>query len=370
LEKQKLKESEKQAYLEFIRWAQKSPQAAAKLFNSRAYLDNDNDFPVVPLTDYSNTQYYGTIGIGTPPQLFKVIFDTGSSNVWVPSKKCTSISCLFHTRYDSAKSSTYRANGTKLHIQYGSGAIDGFLSNDVVTVASLSVQNQGFAEVTAEQGLSFLFGKLDGIAGMAFPSIAVEGVVPLWNNLVAQKLVESNVFSFYLSKISGDTRSAMILGGSDPKYYTGKMNYVPLKNTTYWLIGWDDAKVNGVRLGLCSGAPCFAAVDTGTSLIAGPAEDIAEIMTKIPLEADCSNINSLPNVTFVINGMDYLLTPQDYVLKVTQLGQTQCISGFMPLVLPPRLGKLWIFGDVFISTYFTEFDYGNKRVGFAKAVQQ
>ena len=90
---------------------------------------------------------------------FKVILDTGSSNLWVPSSKCTSIACFLHAKYDSSASSTYKQNGTEFSIQYGSGSMEGFVSQDVLTIGDLTIPGQDFAEAVKEPGLTFAFGK-------------------------------------------------------------------------------------------------------------------------------------------------------------------------------------------------------------------
>eukprot|EP00246_Nothoceros_aenigmaticus_P013063 TRINITY_DN432_c0_g1_i1.p1 TRINITY_DN432_c0_g1~~TRINITY_DN432_c0_g1_i1.p1 ORF type:complete len:507 (+),score=87.44 TRINITY_DN432_c0_g1_i1:254-1774(+) len=239
-------------------------------------LNSGEDY--VALNNYLDAQYYGEIGLGTPPQKFTVIFDTGSSNLWVPSSKCyLSLACYFHSRYSSSKSSTYKANGQSFAIQYGTGSMSGFLSQDHLTIGDLVVKNQVFAEATKEPGLTFLAAKFDGILGMGFPEISVDHVVPVFNNMLDQNLLPEPVFSFWLNRDpNAKAGGELVLGGVDEKHYIGNHTYTPVTKRGYWQIEMGDVFIDGKSTGYCTGG-CQAIIDSGTSLLAGPTVIVAEI---------------------------------------------------------------------------------------------
>ncbi|XP_043688584.1 aspartic proteinase isoform X3 [Telopea speciosissima] len=458
-----------------------SLRASSRNYRLHGNLGDSGETDIVSLKNYMDSQYFGEIAIGTPPQKFTVIFDTGSSNLWVPSAKCYfSVACFFHTKYKSSQSSTYKKNGKPAAIQYGTGAISGFFSLDNVKVGDLLVKDQEFIEASSEPGITFLVAKFDGILGLGFKEISVGGSVPVWYNMVDQGLVKEAVFSFWMNRNTQEQEGGeIVFGGIDPKHHKGEHTYVPVTRKGYWQFEMGDVLINGKSTGFCSGG-CAAIADSGTSLLAGPTAIVTEINLAIgakgvisqqcktvvsqygqtildlllaqvdpdkvcsqislctfdgtqgisggiesvvgeksggksssvsqeamcvacemavvwmktqirqnasqqfilnyvnelcerlpssmgPSAVDCGNLSSMPPVSFTIGGKAFKLTPEQYILKVGEGDQAQCISGFTAMDIPPPTGPLWILGDVFMGPYHTVFDYGNLRVGFAEA---
>ena len=221
-------------------------------------------------------QDFSEITLGTPPQTFKVVLDTGSSNLWVPSQECGSIACYLHTKYDSSASSTYKKNGSDFEIRYGSGSLSGFISQDVMTIGDLKIKKQDFAEATAEPGFAFAFGRFDGIMGLGYDTISVNKVVPPFYNMLDQGLLDEPLFAFYLGNTANgdDDQSEATFGGINKNHYTGNLTKIPLRRKAYWEVELDSITYGDATAELDSTG---VILDTGTSLIALPST-LAELL--------------------------------------------------------------------------------------------
>ncbi|KAB0390272.1 hypothetical protein E2I00_001133, partial [Balaenoptera physalus] len=279
---------------------------------------------------------------------FTVIFDTGSANLWVPSIYCSSYACTNHHRFNPQESSTFQGTGKTL------------------SVGGISDTNQIFGLSETEPGSFLYYAPFDGILGLAYPSISSSGATPVFDNMWNQGLVSQDLFSVYLSK-DDESGSVVQFGGIDSSYYKGTLNWVPISVEGYWQITVDSITMGGKPIACSNG--CQAIVDTGTSLLAGPTNAIANIQSYIgasetsygSMAISCSSINSLPDIVFTINGIQYPVPPTAYILQ----SQGSCSSGFQGMNIPTASGELWILGDIFIRQYYTVFDRANNQVGLA-----
>lgn len=320
----------------------------------------------VPVSNFMNAQYFSEITIGTPPQTFKVVLDTGSSNLWVPSQKCGSIACYLHQKYDSSSSSSYKKNGTTFEIHYGSGSLSGFVSQDTVTIGDLTIKKQDFAEATSEPGLAFAFGRFDGILGLGFDTISVNRIIPPFYQMINQKLLDEPVFAFYLGDENDESEA--IFGGVDEDHFEGKITYIPLRRKGYWEVDFESITYGDETAELENTG---VILDTGTSLNVLPSA-LADLLNKEmgakrgyngQYTIDCDKKGDLPDVTFNLAGYNYTLGPDEYILEL----QGSCISTFNGMDFPAPTGPLAILGDAFLRRYYSVYDLGKGAVGLATA---
>jgi hypothetical protein len=330
----------------------------------------------VVINDFQDAQYYGTIQVGTPAQDLRVIYDSGSSNLWVSNIKPGLLSK--HQYYDHSKSSSYVANGTVFNIQYGSGPVSGVYSADTISIGGVEIPDYTFAEVDNVKGLgpAYSVGHFDGICGMGLDDISVDHVETPLRALVNSGKLDEPVFAFYLGSDGAD--GELTLGGVNSAHYTGDFHYVPVVEmvpgtTGYWEIVLDDVTVNGQSISSAK----RGVVDSGTSLMVVPSNEIKAVAAAVgakqlsiipPLNReysiDCDA--SAPDIDFVIDGTTYALTKADYTLDQ---GSGQCLFVFMGQDIPAPVGPLIIMGDVFMRAHYCKFDVGQNRVGFAQIVK-
>ncbi|KAM6370176.1 pepsin B-like [Pluvialis apricaria] len=339
---------------------------------AKKYRFSENYVVYEPITNHLDSSYFGEISIGTPPQNFLVLFDTGSSNLWVPSIYCQMPACYNHAKFKPSESSTFAYNGQSYNISYGSGMLTVVLGYDTLSIQSIVVRNQEFGLSKNEPTQPFYYADFDGILGMAYPSLAEGGLPTALQGMMQQNQLTQPIFSFYFSrKPTYHYGGELIFGGVDSRLFHGDIMWAPVTQKLYWQVALNEFAIGQSVTNWCSRG-CQAIVDTGTFLLTVPREYVdifvqllGAQLTSYGYAVDCNEIPNMPTITFIINGARLPLYPSAYVLN----DNGYCTLGIEATYLPSQDGQpLWILGDVFLKEYYTVFDMANNHVGFAPSV--
>jgi len=317
-------------------------------------------------------EYFGQVAVGTPPQYFKVVFDTGSGILWVPSHLCTGEACKDHTRLVEDTDQSLKVDRGYVNIKYGTGRMRGRRATDVVQVAGVNVKKQDFLLSTDEDGLVFRNGRFDGVMGLGREALA--GILsrgeagrgtPFYINAVNTHVLAEPKFSIYVSSHMGRP-GAVVLGGVNPKLFKGPIFYHKGHSPAYWMVALGTMKV-GNEVVETRGARGI--VDSGTSLLVGPPHIIQRILPHVRANPDCSNLDQLKTLEINMKTVDgrevtYKLTPHDYVMK--RLGR--CKTGIAIMKIQLKMAHpIVILGDTFLRKYYSVFNHKTGEVGFAEA---
>lgn len=171
--------------------------------------------------------------------------------------------------------------------------------------------------------------------------------MPPFDNLMKAGVLPKNQFFTYLSSAPGDHESVLIFGGYDPKYVQGEFTQVKFDALQpilgYWAVTLQSVSKDGKVVAGCD--KCIGVIDTGTSVIAGPPKDFQPIIDSLNITADCSNIHTLPPVSFKMADKEFELTAEDYVVRLSDgAGGEQCVLAMEAFDAGEGLFDIWILG--------------------------
>ncbi|PCH34196.1 family A1 protease [Wolfiporia cocos MD-104 SS10] len=316
--------------------------------------------------------YVVEVGIGSSGTTYTLLVDTGSSNTWVGAGKS----------FES--SSTTVDTGDSVSVSYGSGSFSGTEYEDTVTLGSLTIQKQSFGVASQAEG----FSGVDGIIGIGPVDLTedtvngVDEVPTVTDNLYSQGQISENLVSVYFAPTTSedDTNGELTFGGTDSSKYTGSINYVDTTSTSpasyYW--GIDESITYG-----SSGETILSStagiVDTGTTLVliatnayskyqsvTGATEDESTGLLRL----SSSQYDNLESLYFNIGSESYELTPNAQIWPRSLNSAIGGSSDDIYLIVnsigtPSGEGLDFINGYTFLERYYSVFDTGNSRVGFA-----
>lgn len=347
------------------------------------------------------TAYSGKVFLGSPPQHFSVIFDTGSGHFFLPSATCTSDTCRKHRRFDRRTSSTAQdidhsgatvdadaSERDQVAIAYGTGKVEGEFVLETVCLSGESGSCTTMrvilaSEMTEEPFNTFEF---DGVLGLGLASLAVDPEFSFFEQLAKRSGEGFEArFGYFLSK-SDEVPSEISFGGYDARRVAGALRWSPVHKPEmgYWQVRVTNVFVAGEALPFCEAGGCTAVADTGTSLLGVPRQVsqrlhwlLARKVPGDPDELDCRDFPG-PELVFELEGgVRITLGPEDYsrpaAMKVlqakTQRSQVVCRATLLPVDEGGLGPQAWILGEPVLKKYYTAYDWRKRQVGFALAVQ-
>ncbi|TMW64040.1 hypothetical protein Poli38472_014157 [Pythium oligandrum] len=330
----------------------------------------------VALINYQEFQFYGPIGIGSPPQQVLVCFDTGSSDLWVPGGACAN--CAGSERFNRSHSSTFRqSHDAQFSVEYGSGAVSGTFGTDTVQLGPFAVKHATVGVVNVEEE-SMAKMKADGLLGLAFAGLASYSRPPLFFALLQQHPELEPVFAFYLSPQPNSKGSELHLGGYDEDFMNAMDAEWFITDVvkqyglwTFWRVNMHSIHVGSAN-NICANG-CIAFADSGTSLLGVPSDLYMDLLYDVAQYAQ----NKGCYCGFTEYGFQcFLCAPKDFPPMRIGIGDqhfyvlngedyTMCVGLTCILLVQPSGQDVWVLGDVFMKKFYSLYNVKTKQIGFA-----
>ncbi|OLL24508.1 Gastricsin [Neolecta irregularis DAH-3] len=370
------------------------PINVSRAVNRRHYLNSYKDkrkartATTVELTDFyipeenTDMEWYGHLSIGNPPQVFNVIFDTGSSDIWVPGENCTNYLGKNGYKFNS----TAKSLGKYFECRYGSGTVTGKLLSDTMVLGDLTVEQQNFLVVDFEQADS-MPPPMDGILGLAFQGLSQTNSLPIFENLVKSCSLTRNLFSLSLNRYTINKGvSKITFGAIESSDFTGDISWsvvIPEKISRYWKIKLDGMKINDRDAFFWKHD---AIIDSGSTLIMTSPETLETLFWNTQDAKRSENSSdefayynvpciNFPRFEVVFAGRSWPLDSRDMNFGPEDFDPSKCIVGIIGAAFIDKMRHstpAWIFGGSLLKSVYAIFDMndGIARIGFAQRTFQ
>jgi hypothetical protein len=304
---------------------------------------------------YHKSAYWGTVYVGSPPVPFKVVFDTGSGHLVLPSSYCHSETCRVHKRYrrsgsTSAKDIDYDGSIVRpgqprdqITVSFGTGEVTGVFVEETVCLDSDNSSTQATSAVaksaednslepgcmklrmiaaTAMSEEPFKTFKFDGVLGLGLDGLSQS---PEFNFItsVSRQLGSPSggllpqMFAVFLGEHTEE--SEITVGGwAQKRMADDELVWRPVLDPElgHWMVGVSALYVDDQRVSFCdAGEKCKAVVDTGTSLLAVPTPSFPELfeLLRHQVSDDFKCVGAGPKLHFELGGtFNLTMEPQDY----------------------------------------------------------